>query len=295
MQHQFKSGLKVLLITSVYLLQPALMNAQRDSSGSGWQIGLSTGYFMPSSRSAAFYNGAQGNENTIGYIIKNPYLYNEIFSILEASDTFLLYALPTDMRYTANMMVGFTFRNKYKNDFSWYLSLRQVNLRAADTYTLQVDPLQHIATEPDLRRFMIWGEEQRHHIDFGVTWEFPGKVPQFVPSLDAGVTMTNVKVKEHKIYVEEREYSMINIYGSQQYVPGVNLQVIPVEQGGIGFGAFAGVGGRYTINDYFSLDPSFQVYINTINLEPYNQLSPHFLFNLSFTITNLLMYQNRQL
>lgn len=271
---------------------PGFSSSPDDSTRLGWQVGLSTGFFIPSAHTASFYNGKEGNENTIGYILNNKYYYEEIFSLLEASDTFMLRNLPTDMRYNNSMMVGFTFRNKYRKDFSWYFSIRQVRLKSADFYTLEVDPLKHIATEPDIRRFMIWGEEDRHHFDFGVTWEFFAKVPAFVPTFDLGLTVTNAKVKTHKIFVNEKEFSLINVYGNQPYIPGSGQQTFLVEQGGIGFGGYVTLGGRYNINSSFSLDPSVQLYVNTIHLKPYQQPRLHLLFNLTFSVNNLLMLRN---
>ncbi len=287
-----KTLYSILIILLFLCSMPVYGNSPDDSTRLGWQVGLSTGFFIPSPHSASFYNGKEGNENTIGYILKNKYYYEEVFSLLEASDTFLLQNLPSDMRYNNSMMVGFTFRNKYRKDFSWYFSIRQVRLKAADFYTLEVDPLKHIATEPDIRRFMIWGEEDRHHFDFGVTWEFDSKLTGFYPSFDLGVTVTNAKVKTHKIFVNEREFSLINVYGNQPYVPGSGQQTFMVEQGGIGFGGFVTAGGRYYINSSFSLDPSVQLYVNTIHLKPYQQPRLHILFNLTFSVNNLLMLRN---
>jgi hypothetical protein len=274
---------------------PAVTNAQIDSTNLGWKISLNTGLFLPSNYTAQFYNGKEVNENKISFILNNPYHYQDIMALLEASDTFRLHGLPSHMRYTPTILVGFSFRNNFREDMAWFLQFNQMRLRAADLYTLEVDPKGQIATDPDLRTFSIYGEEQRFLFDLGISREFELSTPMFRPFMDIGFSLTNTKVKIHKIIVEERDYSLINIYGNQQYIPNSNLQTFDVDQGGIGYGGFFNAGVKFYVNHYFSLDPMVHLYLVTTKLEPYNQMRPHLFFNLRLSVNNIFMFQEKHL
>lgn len=277
------------------LIVPMMAFGQIDSTNLGWKIALNSGLFLSSNHSASFYNGQDYNDNTINFILKNQYHFNDIMALLEASDTFRLHGLPVKMRYNPALMIGFSFRNNFAEDKAWFIQFNQTKLKAADVYTLEVDPRDQIATEPDLRTFMIWGEEQRYLFDLGYSQEFEGSRPMFRPFIEAGITLTNTKVKAHKIFVVEREYSLINLYGNQPYIPGSNMQEFNVEQGGIGYGGFINAGIKLYVNHYFSLDPTIHLYFATTNLDRYNHLRPHLFFNIRMSVNNLFIFQEKHL
>jgi hypothetical protein len=292
---QSLSGKSFLHLIGLIFIWMSSANGQIDSSHLGWKISLNTGLFLASSHSAAFYNGKETNDNKISFIINNPYHFQEIMGLLEASDTFRLHGLPSHMRYNPAIMVGFTFRNNFREDMAWFIEFNQAKLKAADFYTLEVDPKGQIATDPDLRTFSIYGEEQRFLFDLGLSREFELRNPMFRPFMDMGFTLTNTKVKANKIIVAERDYSLINIYGNQQYIPNSNLQTFDVDQGGIGYGGFFNAGVKFYVNHYFSLDPMVQLYLATTNLKPYNHMRPHLFFNIRLSVNNIFMFQEKHL
>jgi hypothetical protein len=283
----------IVLAGALFSAMPA--SSQIDSSNLGWKIGINTGFFLPSNHSAAFYNGMDHNENNINFVLKNTYQYNEIFALLEASDTFRLADLPSRMRYTPKLMVGFVFRNNFRDDKAYYIQFNQVKLRAADAFTLEVDPKPNIATDPDYRTFSIVGEENRFVFDVGYSQEFSLPSPMFRPYFDGGFTLTNTKVKSHKVRIEGREFSLINIYGNQPYIPNSNMQTFDVEQGGLGYGVSFTGGIKLYVNNYVSLDPSIQLTMASVNLTGYNQIRPHLFFNIRLMINNLFLFQQHQM
>lgn len=291
----FNTFVRNTLLAMVLIFPGVRLMSQVDSSNIGWKISLNTGLFISSNYPASFYNGSEANDNKMSFILNNQYYRNEILSILEASDTFRLHGLPVHMRYNPAMMVGFSFRNNYSENKAWFLQFNQARLKAADRYTLEVDPKPFIATDPDLRTFMIWGEEQRFLFDFGLSREFEISSPMFRPYIDIGVSLSNTVVKANKIFVGEREFSLINIYGNQPYIPNSNLQTFIVDQGGIGFGGFVNAGIKFYVNEYFSIDPTVHIYAATTKLEPYNHLRPHFFFNIKLSANNLFMFSDKHL
>ncbi len=282
-------------ITLLLLLAGVSARSQIDSTNLGWKIGLNAGYYIASRHTAGFYSGHDHNENTISFVFNNKYHFQEIMGLLHASDTFRLEGLPERMRYTPTMMVGFLFRNNFSEDKAWFIQFNQVRLRTSDFYTIEVDPKPNIAIFPDLRSFSIIGEENRYHIDLGYSQEFALRSPMYRPFIDAGITFTNTRVRSHKIRIEEKQYSLINVYGSQNYVPNTDLQTFEVIQGGVGFGGFFNLGMKFYVNEYFSLDPVVHLYVNTINLEGYNHLRPHLFFNIRLMVNNLFLFNQRHM
>jgi len=268
---------------------------QIDSSNLGWKIGLNAGYFVPSRHSAGFYSGHDYNENTINFILKNKYQFQEIMGLLDATDTFRLEGLPERMKYTPTLMVGFLFRNNVTENQAWFIQFNQVKLRASDFYTIEVDPKPLIGIFPDLRSYAIIGEENRYHIDLGYSHEFRLSTEMYRPFIDIGFTLTNTRVKSHKIRIEEREYSLVNVYGSNSYVPNTDLQTFQVIQGGVGYGGFLNLGLKLFVNNYFSLDPVIHFYLNTVNLDGYNHIRPHMYFNVRLAVNNLFLFNQTQL
>ncbi len=289
-----KSSITLILLLACILL-PVYVSGQTDSTNTGWKVALNAGFFIPSNHSAAFYNGREYNENKISFILKNQYQYNDILSLLEASDTFRLAGLPEKMKYTPTLMVGFSFRNNFRENRAWFIQFNQVKLRAADFYSLEVDPKPFIATDPDYRTFSIIGEENRYLFDLGYSHEFKLRSPMFRPFADVGFSLSNTRVRSHKIRVGEREFSLINIYGSNSYVPNTDLQTFEVIQGGLGYGGFANVGVKLYVNNYISLDPTVHFYLATVKLEGYNQLRPHYFLNIRLSVNNLFLFHENQM
>lgn len=287
--------LRSILFIGVCLVWVQGAYGQVDSSNLGWKISLNTGLFLSSNHPASFYNGDPQNDNRITFVLDNKYIYEEIMGLLEASDTFILSSLPSQMRYNPSLLVGFTFRKNFREDLAWFLNFNQVTLRATDFYTLEVDPLDNIATDPDIRQFAIWGEEQRYLFDFGLSKEFESSSPMFRPFFEGGITLTNTLVKANKIKVYDRDFSLVNIYGNNPYIPNSNMQTYDVDQGGIGYGGFLNAGIKCYVNHYFSIDPTMHFYLATTHLKPYDQIRPHFFFNIRLTVNNLFAFQEKHL
>ncbi len=300
MRFKLNNGIKRIFVPVIVLYLVSLVHNtllaqdQPDIEDNlGWKIALNAGLYLPNHYHASFYNGTPKNENTIGYILDNKYHFMDIMNILEASDTFLLYALPERMRYEPALCIGFTLRNNFREDWSWYFMFNQTTLIAKDVFTLRVDPL-NIGVMPDLRSYPIWGKEKRFIIDLGFTKEKALLNSNHRPFVEFGATFTNTLVIEHKISIEEKDFNLINIYGTQSYIPNSGLQTFEVEQGGLGFGVHANIGIKLIINDYFSLDPAMHFYINSINLNKYNHIKPHLYFNLRLSINNLFLFSTTQ-
>lgn len=247
----------------------------------GWSFGLNLGAFWANKYQAGFYNGHSGNMDSINLIFTNHYYLQEIKR--ELNDTFRLMELPMDMRYQPAMLIGFTVRYSMTHNFGIMLSCNYHSLKAKDVFTMALGP--GAAAFDSLLLCPIWGKEDRMHIDLGLSKDFviDDGINFF---LEGGMNVNYSKVKEHKIAIRSLEYSLINLYGNQAYIPNTQLQEYNVHLGGWGIGGFVNAGFRLVFNNHVSLDPGATFYWTRANLEGYSAYKPH------FSVWVRLSYQN---
>lgn len=280
-------SLAVFLIILIHL---SIANAQNSSSIQrpeqdsrefrGLQFGFNIGLFLPNGYSANYYNGSDGNENNIKYIFGNKYHYQDLYQLLNVSDTFFVKQFPTNMRYPATSSAGLYIGFNLNRRNSIFVQFNYSKLKPHDVFTVEVDPKEY-ATNPDLRLFSISGVEERINIDLGYSRNFPVKENMdFVAS--AGLAINDSKVLKAVINIEgpeaSKEYSIVNVYGNHSYVPGTSMQQYQFTEGGIGFGLHGGGGLNFNFANNFTLQPGFTLYYNNVKLEGYNamKLSSYF-------------------
>ena len=261
---------------------------------SGLEYGVVAGIYIPSGATADFYSGKDENENNVKYVFTNKYRYDEIWQLLGANDTFFIREFPEKMRYTPAF--GFGLFVKYDPDCRTgiYLQFSYAKLRAKDVVTIEVDPPEYL-TEPDIRLCPISGTEERNMVDLGFTRSFGhSKTARF--TIGGGINMNNSLVKEHVIRIEDKlgmnnkSYNLVNVYGSNQYVPGGTQQAYDIRQGGIGFGIFGTVGARLEFSPAIAIEPGFTVYYKQIKIDPANGFTPHFNFFVKLCFRDLISF-----
>ena len=249
----------------------------------GLVFGINMGMLKGNSNSALYFSGAANNENNIKYIIDNPYYKNEIKHQLNEHD-FSLYTVPTSMSYDISIMVGFYARYNFDNTTGIFIQFNFSKLNTTGEFALKTDSLNY-TSQASLRYFPIYGQEQRSYIDIGLQKQwFLGKLSNFF--VEGGINFTNVLVKKSGIVINNLDYSIVNVYGSQQYTPNTSMQPYEIKQGGIGLGFFGGAGISLNFNENVSLEPGFNVYYQSINLLGYEQ------FGLNYSIYMRLILRN---
>jgi hypothetical protein len=269
------------------LAQHSIQRPEKDSRDyRGFQFGFNIGLFMPSSYQANYYNGSNGNENNIKYVFGNFYNYQDLYRLLNVSDTFFVKQFPAKMHYpptaTGGLYIGFNFNRKS----SMYIQFNYAKLRPHDVFTVEVDPKDYL-TEPDLRLYTISGVEERINIDLGYSRSYPVKDNvDFVAS--AGLAINDAKVLKSVINLEGKEYSIVNIYGNHAYVPGSNMQEYQFRQGGIGIGLHGGAAFKFNFANNFALQPGVTLYWNNVALEGYKGMRFSSCFYVRIVALNIL-------
>jgi len=247
------------------------------NDGRGWSFGLNVGVYYPSKKTANYYNGHPSNVNNVNYVMSNYYWYNEIFQSLGANDSISVAGLPQNMHYKLAMQPGLYAQYSFNPQLALVIEFNYMKLKANDVITFEVDPKPY-ATEPDLRLYPMRGVEERVYGNIGIkrTWPKTDKLSWFVTG---GVNINSTKVKKSSFYVEdqfytEKEYSMINVYGDNSYIPNGNTQAFTVYQGGIGFGMFGGAGASLKFANSVVIEPGITANWLMVKLENFRDMNP---------------------
>ncbi len=249
---------------------------------------MNVGFYFPSNHTANFYNGSPNNENKIDLILKNKYylepLEQQIGYIV---DTVNPYTLPTNMRYTPTSNIGFYFRYQLAKDLGVFAEINITKLTAGGVYFLNLHLPQNYSLDPTYKEYPIWGVEKRTMINLGISRIFPLQEIMHL-FIESGINISNTKVVENKIKVEEQSFSIVNNLGSNSYIPGSTQQTYQVIQGGIGFGVFLSSGVKFVFSENISVDPGFTFYWQQINLGNYDGFKPAFNPFVRFTFKKLI-------
>jgi hypothetical protein len=254
-------------------MSPIIAKASGADTTLKWRLGFNMGYYQANRYHANFYNGSEKNANKISMILKNQYQYQEIFTLLGATDTFILGGLPSRMNYQPAVCLGFNMIRHLNPHWDIFLRFNYTKLHASDQFTIEVDP-NTFPTFPDIRLFPIYGTEERMLMDLGLN-RYQKINMAYDWFMELGLNMSNIDVKENKIRFDNKEYSIVDIYGGLPFTPGLPLQQYPNEQGGIGFGVFAGGGVRINVNEHVGFEPGFNIYAASANLPGYNEVRAH--------------------
>lgn len=242
-----------------------------------WDFGLNLGAYFADKYPANFYNGTPGNVNNVNYVMANRYWYQEIKNLLGASDTVLVSGYPLDMKYKVAFTGGIFIRFNFNRKNGIFLEANYTQLKAGDIITFEVDPPPY-PTFQDIRSESLAGKEGRVLISLGYQRSFPlpSKVYLF---LQAGGMMCYTQVRKSVLVVEGHEYNLVNVYGTQGYIPNTNAQTYNINQNAFGFGVLAGAGAGFPLTNLFGLEPGFSAQYYPVNLQGYPG------FSLSFAAT----------
>jgi hypothetical protein len=251
-----------------------------------WSLGINIGMYDANKYPANFYNGSDQNENKVSYVMSNTYWLQDIRRSLGISDTgkVVVSGFPTNMHYKVVLSAGLFARYNLSRYFGVYLDVNYTQLKAENVVTFLVNP-EYNYTFPDIRLIPISGVEQRIHVDLLLQRNFwlKSKIYLF---LQGGLNMNYTRVQKSIIYIVDREYSLINIYGNQGYVPNTSLQENQPIEGGFGYGLNLGGGAGIPLIDIFGIEPGGFINYNNVALQGYPD------FKLSFGLYVRLLFGN---
>lgn len=269
---------------------PAQKNLRSDESDeqesriTRWNYGINVGIYHANGYTANFYNGSPENDNSVNFVMSNKYWYQEIKTLLGAADTVIVREYPMNMHYNVAVLAGLFVRYNFNRNYGICLDANYTQLKTESSVTFEVDPQSY--TFDDIRLIPVRGIERRAHLDLMVQRNFWLRSRIYF-YLQGGLNLNYTRVAKSSIYVEEKEYSMVNIYGSQGYNPN-SQQVYPVIQGGIGYGAVLGGGVGIPLVEYLGIEPGGFVNYHNVHLEGYPKFRVSFGFYLRILLGNIL-------
>jgi hypothetical protein len=250
------------------LLQLNDSTKHKKKNTDGLYIGVNLGFYKANRYTASYYNGS--GVNNVDSTINNTYNYPKIKESLIYD--FSLAQLPAKMHYSPAFLLGVYFKYAIKNS-GIIIQFNIAKLRANDVFTLIIDDPNNFSSEPVYKQESIQGIEQRASIDVGYSYTFNPR-SNYRPFLQFGGNLTSTKFLDNKIKIENLQYSITN-YRFSYY---------KLEQGGVGFGAFAGGGMNLIFNESISIMPTLNIYYTHAKMGPLTKPK----FNYSFYITAIL-------
>lgn len=263
---------------------------QEEDKYCGWTFGLNFGLYYPGKYTANYFNGSSSNENTARYVFDNYYWYQDIYNALGAADTVFIAAngLPANMHYKVSMNPGLFAEYRFNKDYALNIEFNYLKLKTSDAISIEVDPKEY-ATEPDIRLFPIKGVEERVYCNLSLKRYFESDRENVTYFALGGINFNNTKVLKNFIYIEGKEYSIINVYGRQSYIPNSNMQTYNIYEGGIGYGLVAGGGASVEFGNGIILEPGITANWTKVNLEGYKRFTPGIGIYVRFILNSLLL------
>lgn len=265
-----------------------------DNYQTGLSLTLGAGVMFSGNGTANFYNGSEGNVNTIyrilhseryGYPIWQALTEQNLISDAVSNYSQLTVAEYGDMDYNLGVQLQFGFRYDLAEGWGWLIKFDYCKLTARGAFLIDATNGTGILTNTN--RYItcpIVGEEKRIFIDMGISKRF-----RMNNGLDLGVegglNINNVKVVSNDIQVAGTVYSILDVWNGN--MPSDYTQDYEyINQGGLGLGGFATADVSYTLPNLTSLTLGYTCYDTKINLQGYEQYTFQHLIFLRVDVNN---------
>jgi hypothetical protein len=245
---------------------------KKKKNNDGLYFGINMGFYKANPYTAQYYNGLP---NKVDTTINSYYNFNTIKQAFNGDSFSLAQPLPK-MHYSPAILLGIYLKYSIKNS-GIIMQFSFAKLTAKDVFTLRIYDPSNFSTEPVLKEESIWGSEQRATIDLGYSYTFnPKKICR--PFIQFGGNLTNTKFIENNIKVEGNQYSIAD-YHDLYY---------KIEQGGVGFGVFAGGGLDLVFNNAISIMPTLNIYYTQAIMGTLTKSKLNYTFYITAILNGLL-------
>jgi hypothetical protein len=184
------------------------------------------------------------------------------------------------------MSGGLFLRCNITKKHSIMLQANYAKLKTEDGITLVVDPPSY-PTFTNYQIYPIYGTEERVMVDLAYQFTYTTK-PNITLFFQLGPSMIYNRVLTNAITIVNTEYSLINIYGNQFYIPNTNVQEVQNLQGGFGWGLYTGAGAGFPLTEVFAIEAGGFMHYTTVHLEGYQELRPSFGIYLRILFHNIV-------
>lgn len=241
----------------------------------GLSVSVDAGLLMADGKQAAFYSGREDTPNRLYRVLKSEQYGNQIWTDLVNQGLISPSSVPSysafkvdewaTMDYKLAYQLGVALRYGYSHGWGWRLGFDFAQLTATGEFLLSKG-----VQNPGVDQYVVcgvYGKEKRILIDlaltkrFNLTWKVGLEV-------DLGFDLNNTKVDKNAMIVGGKEYSILDVWGSQSPDQGV-MPYEYVNQGGIGIGGFGALMLSYQLENY-SVDLGYSCYYMQTRFPGYN-------------------------
>lgn len=294
-----KSHFRNLFLLILLLLGMPFANSQDTSfdpweEGSGLSLIVNAGVLRADNSHANFYNGQEGNVNTIYRVMHSEGFGRQMWNDLTSQDLItsaisdykqLTIAEYGNMFYKLAIQLGFGFKYEYAHGWAWLLRFDYADLNAVGSFLLNSGRQTGVLTNQEAYvACSIMGQERRVNIDLALSKKFPLRNGLDL-TIDLGANVNNTKVEANDILVAGRTYNILDIWGGES-PNGVHPGYEYINQGGLGYGAFLSLALGYTLPSLNSIAVFYTGSYNKINLQGYEAMGFQHLFGLRFGLAN---------
>jgi len=245
-----------------------------------WTVGLNLGMYWGNKYTANFYNGSENNLNNISRIVFDPnYARVEIENAINHQYAdYVGYEwnftsggghksgieIPYEMSYKISTLIGLYGAYNINRTSRIFVQFNYTRLKTNSAFNIHWD--DGFITQDNFYQCAIMGEEERYLIDLGFSkeWFVEENISIYT---EIAAHINNSRARQNRIQINKLEYSIMNT-GYNFYDPNgsLNTQNLNIREGGLGYGAMAGVGLRLYFSEFLSIEPGFEIYYNSINL-----------------------------
>lgn len=273
------------------------LNAQNKETYKGFDFYFSGGMYKGNTYHATYYNG-NNEEINIGRILSNKILKDRIDNLVSESGVILdnkgiyLSELPEKMHYEWRFAVGLGLNYYLSPNFSLSASAGQVKLKAKGTAVFSYNKgVVGNRNGGDYLMYPLIGEEKRSYLEFGFKYTFVEE-SRFQYFINFLAELNSVEVENADLYIENNAFTMIDYYGGAKYDPTINQTRIDPMLGGVGFGATLGLGIKISINEWFAIEPAFQIQYSRLSLGEYKLFKPSCLIETKIVVRDKIFTKN---
>ncbi len=284
----------IFLIFSV-----ALMGRAVAQQGSGLSLAIDAGMLRASDVHANFYNGSEGNANTINRVLHSQAYGEEIWRNLknagQITDAIGDYRALTvveygDMHYKLAFNLDIGVRYEYNGGWAWLLRVDYARLNAVGGFNISRDNSTGIVSGTRYVTCDIAGQESRIAFDLGLSKRFYLRNGSYL-GMDCGGRFNNTKVLGNDIRIAGATYSILDVWGGES----PSAYSVPYEymnQGGLGYGAFATLAYGFAIPGTASAAICYTLACEKINLQGYASFAIQHFFGLRFDLTGMIFFND---
>ena len=262
----------------------------------GLSASINVGMLIANKKQAEFYSGRTGNANTVDRILHSESYGHQIWNDLVDGGYISPSAISSHeqlqvveygaMHYKLTYQIGLGLRYDWESTWGLILRFDWSRLTAVGAFMLSSHNGTGILQQTNQYiQCPIGGREDRINIDFGVAKRM--YVAQSIAlEVDLGVNLNNLKVKASAMEIAGRDYDILDIWGGNS-PSSYTASYEYVNQGGVGYGGFAGLAVCYIIGSdgMGSIDLGYNFYYERLKLEGYSGFAPQHSIFLRFNLS----------